>query len=700
MMLLSLPSLLLPLVSSLVSWVNPLIGTAQAETLTAGAFGKGSEEHGQTIPAVLVPHGMNFWTPQTVGTTERKCVAPYYYADTLFQGFRASHWLNGGCTQDYGSFTVMPQWGELLPDRGSSFSHADEQATPYVYSVQLPSDPLKAEMTGTSRAGIFRFVYEQPGKGYLLVRPNSDEAQGEVSIDTLTSRIIARNPVHRIYQGKGQEAGFSGWLVLEAERQPVAYGTFDNEGVYPGELSRGGKPGVGAYLEFDLEMPRDTLMARCATSFVDMEGALSNLSAEMPGWDFDAVASDLKDAWERELGQIEIEGGKPEQLTCFYSALYRTAFLPRAFSDADGRYPAFNGGKEIKQMPPGQTFFTDFSLWDTYRAEHPLITLLHPHLSGEMMQSLVLMAEQGGWLPIFPCWNSYTAAMIGDHATAAIADAYIKGVRNFDVDSAYKYMRQNAFATPADSSDYRDGKGRRALDSYLHYGYIPLEDAVEDAYHKREQTSRTLEYAFDDFALAQMSRALGYDDDADTLTQRAQNYRNVINPLMLWADGRHSDGSFLTDSNPYDFATFITEGAPCHYTWYAPHDPEGLVKTLGGKQQVAARLDSLFTQRRYWHGNEPCHQIPYLFNFVDRSDLTEKWVHHILATEYLPTPGGLSGNDDAGQMSAWYVFSALGFYPMCPATNRYQTTRPLFPRAVIHLEDGRDLVIQQPEICE
>ena len=317
-------------------------------------------------------------------------------------------------------------------------------------------------------------------------------------------------------------------------------------------------------------------------------------------------------------------------------------------------------------------------------------------MAGDMMQSLVTMYEEGGWLPIFPCWNSYTAAMIGDHCAVALADAYIKGIRNFDYEKAYEAMRKNAFETPSSFEDYKNGMGRRALDSYLKYGYIPLEDEVKEAFHDNEQTSRTLEYAFDDFAVAQMAKALGKKADYKELMRRSENWRNVINPITGYADGRYADGHWENNTDLVHRKSYITEGATCHYTWYVPHNIEGLKKVMGEKT-FEQRLDTMFTEGRYWHGNEPCHQIAYLYNYTRSPWKTSQWVSNIMQTEYNNTPGGLSGNDDAGQMSVWYLFAALGFYPVCPATPYYETTTPLFDRVTLNLEDGHTFTIRKDD---
>ena len=678
-----------------LDFVEPRIGTCYSESASAGLFGNGTEELGQVIPAVLAPNGMNFWTPQT-RDTELKCVSPYYYHDDMLQGFRNSHWINGGCTQDYGSATVMALGAALRTSpaaRATRMDRTTEVSRPDYYSVYLPDESVTAEMTATSRSAIFRFTYDCAGKGYIVVNPNSDEAQGTVAVDTAARRITARNPVHRIYQGKGEEAGFAGYYVLEWPEsvRVTAYGVFAGDSVCPGVSSADSVAGLGAYIEFDVAAG-EIVVARAASSFTSVSGAVANLRTEMPGWDFDGTRQSLAAKWNRRLGKIRVEGGSERDRIKFYSALYRCSFLPHDISDADGRYPAFGGGAGIMTARPGHGYYDGFSLWDTYRALHPLLVLLEPDLSADMMQSLADKYTQGGWMPIFPCWNSYTAAMIGDHVNAVMADAYVKGVRGFDVGTAYRGLRQNAFDIPADA-DYRDGKGRRALDSYMKYGYVPLEDTVPYAYHRREQVSRTLEYAYDDYALSVLAEALGHEDDAAALRARSQNYRNVIDPATGYARGRHADGSWQENFDPFTFNKAITEGAPCHYTWYVPHDRAGLIEVMGGREAFAARLDSMFTSRRYWHGNEPCHQVAWMFDDIGEHEKTCSYVRSIMDTEYHATPGGLSGNDDAGQMSAWYVFAAMGFYPVCPGTTEYSLGLPLFDRVEISLDNGRTFTL-------
>lgn len=677
--------------------VDTRVGTAPSRTLTAGTFGRKTEELGQTLPAVAEPHGMNFWTPQT-RDTEHKCVAPYYYEDSLLQGFRNSHWIVGGCTQDYGSMTLMPLSGtlRLLPhQRATLMAKETETATPSLYSVYLPDEGIKAEMTGTSRAAIFNFIYDNDGEGWLVVNPNSDEAQGSISIDPARGEIYGNNPIHRIYQGKGEPAGYSGHFTIHLDRPITDYGVYTGETSIPGLRTISYMPESGVWIKFDVTAG-DTVSVRAASSFVDIEGARRNLEAEIPqNATFGAVAARLDSIWQNEFSKISVSGGDPAALETFYGALYRASLLPRVINDVDGRYPSFAGTGKIMTVEPGRDHYDDFSMWDTYRALHPLKVIIAPKRSADMMQSLVDKGLQGGWLPIFPCWNSYTAAMIGDHCISAIADAYVKGIDGFDIESAYELMRRNAFETPDDPADYRDGKGRRALASYLRYGYIPLEDTVPYAYHKREQTSRTLEYAYDDYALAQVAQRLGREADYKELMDRSQNYHNVIDPSTGYASGRYADGTWASgqEADPIAFHKYITEGAPCHYTWYVPHDIPGLVETLGGREAFTARLDSMFDAGRYWHGNEPCHQVAWLAALTGEPYKTQERVRHIMATEYFNTPGGLAGNDDAGQMSAWYIFAAMGFYPVCPGSADYVIGSPAFERTEIRLENGKTFTI-------
>ena len=682
---------------TLQQYVDTRVGTAASATETAGVFGRHTEEYGQTLPAVLVPHGMNFWTPQTQDT-ELKCIAPYYYRDSKLQGFRNSHWIVGGCTQDYGSMTLMSVFGTLKTtpeERASSFSHSSEIATPAYYSVYLDDYNTRAELTAQSRSALFRFTYDKDGMAYLVVNPNSDQGEGYIEVDTVRKEIRGYNPVHRIYQGWGESAGFSGYFVVKFEKTPVTFGVFKDSVAYWGKTSIGKQLHIGAFVGFKV-CAHERILVKAASSFTSIQGAIKNMAKEIPHWDFDKVHRQLNKCWEDQLSKLKVVGDK-NQKEKFYGAFYRTSFLPRVFNDVDGAYPSFSKGTPIRKSINGD-YYEDYSMWDTYRALHPLLTIIDTKREGEMVQSLVEKYKQGGWLPIFPCWNSYTAAMIGDHCISVIGDAYMKGIKGIDMLTAYEAMRKNAFQTPSSIEDYKNGMGRRALKSYLQYGYIPLEDSVKEAFHQNEQVSRTLEYAYDDYALAQVAKKMGKTADYKLLIHRAKNYQNVIDPRTGYAQGRHADGTFLTQNNAFSFASFVTEGAPCHYTWYVPQDMKGLMKLMGGKEKFIAKLDSMFSENRYWHGNEPCHQVAYLFSYAGEPWKTQKQVAYIRSTEYLNAPGGLSGNDDAGQMSAWYVFSAIGFYPVCPGNPYYVIGSPSFESTTIQLENGKRFVIKAHQV--
>ena len=760
--------------------INTMVGTAQANTKTAGKFGKGSEEHGQTLPAVLVPNGQNFWTPQTQDT-EKKCIAPYYYKDTELQGFRNSHWIVGGCTQDYGSFTIATLGGKLRlqpEERATRFSHEDEVSHPHYYAVHLRDEHLKTEMTALSHSAIFRITPDQDEEVHIVINPNSDEGEGYIEIDTLHHIIYGYNPVHRIYQGWGEPAGFSGHFVLDysgelnfdvpfSDISNPRYGEtpcgFDDFGVFskeektPQGLSAKGSRS-GAWLTFKGKAGKP-IEIRAASSFTSKKNACDNLVGETAGgFDFDDFILNAETIWCDRLHAIDVESKDVAKVNQFYGALYRASFLPHEMSDVYGSYPTFSKGKVeildssdssalddsadiadvlyvdtacVDSIATIPTIYGDFSMWDIYRAELPLCNIITPTLSGDMMQSLANMYKEGGWMPIFPCWNSYTAAMIGDHSGVVLADAYVKGIRSFDAKTAYEGMRKNAFESPKTFEEYKNGMGRRALNSYLKYGYIPMEDSVKEAFHTNEQTSRTLEYAFDDFAVAQLAKALAEScsveakdgpytrqslmTDYAELMRRSENWRNVINPKTGWADGRHQNGKWEGNTDLVHRKSYITEGATCHYTWYVPQNIQGLfnvinksvdksAKRLNRNAQgisqsdtmsaVVSRLDKMFDEGLYWHGNEPCHQVAYLYDAAGAPWKTQQRIHHILNTEYNDTPGGLSGNDDAGQMSAWYVFSAIGFYPVCPSTPYYYIGTPSFDKVTFNLENGKKFEIQ------
>jgi predicted alpha-1,2-mannosidase len=674
---------------NLVQYVQPLSGTAPSTTLSALKHSEASSEaSANTIPAVCLPFGMTQWTVQT-RFTENKCIPPYNYSDSLFSGFRGTHWISGSCMQDYGSFTIMPVAEKLKTSNYAiSFTHEDQMATPSYYRLNLPW--LTSEITSTLRCGIIRFTMSQDDSLYLLITPNSDAGQGFVKIDATNGEVWGYNSAHRIYQGWGQPAGFSGWFFVQFEKKFSTRGTFNDEKIFSLD-SIGNKKNIGAYVGFYLKKG-EQLQIRIGTSFSSLQGAKKNLRREIPTWNFNSTHEKSNQKWNEVLSQIQVETKNEKDKRIFYTALYHSFLHPRLFSDVDGTYPKFSGSYELKKLSDGN-YYDDFSMWDIYRAQLPLLEILQPSLVNQFVRSMILKGQQGGWLPIFPCWNNYTAAMIGDHVTAFIVSAYNKGIRNYDVNAAYSLMRKNAFETPKNFEDYKNGLGRRALTSYMKHGFIPIEDSVQEAFHKKEQVSRTLEYAFDDYALSTIAKALGKKDDYQKLHQRSLNYKNVFDKSVGLFRGRYSNDKWFESFHADERETYITEGTPRQYTFYVPHDVTGLTQLMGGKKILENALDSLFVKNEYWHGNEPGHQIPFMYNYTNAPWKTQEQARKILSEEYSDGPGGLSGNDDAGQMSAWYVFSAMGFYPVNPVSTEYALCSPLFDKIKLKVNQEKTLEI-------
>jgi predicted alpha-1,2-mannosidase len=676
-------------------FVNPIIGTAPTTTESGLKHGAGTENNAMVQPSVTMPFGMTNWSPQTTNT-QRKCVSAYYYKDTILSGFRGSHWLSGSCTQEYGSMAVMPVSGRLVCNpmkRGSRYSHASEVSSPQYYKVDLDTYRVTVEMSATTRCGIFCFTFKNEGDAHVIANPNNDKAEGFVEIIPEKNEIVGYNPVRRIYQGYGKPAGFSGYFVMKLEKKADSYGIYTEDEIRSGQLQSGKQPNSGAYFSFRVK-GGEQVRAKVGTSFVSIEQARRNLEAEIPGYDFDKTRQGLKDAWNNILSRVEVESEGTDELVKFYTAMYHSFQQPRTYNDVDGQYPRFDGNDQTDTICSGN-YYCDVSAWDTYRALHPLYNLIAPEYNADMVRSLLTMGKVRGWLPIFPQWNSYTAAMIGDHVVSIIAEAYVKGVVELTEDD-YQQMKHNATQIPERFEDYVDGKGRRALTSYLKYGYIPLEDSVQEAFHKKEQVSRTLEYAYDDFCLALVAKKMGKTSDYEYFMKRSQNYRNVFDVSVNNMNGRFADGSFTKDFDRNKKMFYITEGTPWQYNWYVPHDVEGLAELMGGKEKFNRTLDDFFAQGQYWHGNEPGQQIPFLYTSSGQPWKSSRIVREILKTEYGTGPGGLSGNDDSGQMSAWYIFGAIGFYPVCPSLPEYAVTGPVFRKVTIRLGNGRNLVLSAP----
>jgi len=678
----------------LVDLVRPIVGTARRDQAI------GAVNSGQTYPAVGVPFGMTHWTPQTQ-VSEDKCVSPFYSQDERIQGIRASHWWSGSCTHDYGSVTIAAIAGPLrlgAEERGSAFSRQQEVMTPAYYAVTLADHGVRVEVTGTARAAVLRFTFRRGGEASLLVHANR-KTQGAIPgglarVDAARGTIAVSNPVQRIYAGSGRPAGFSGHVVVRGEAPFEEVGTWGAAGARAGATEQAGVGDVfGGYARFRAQVGQ-VVIVRAGTSFTSLEAASRNLEAEIGAAGFDEVRTRAELAWEDALGRVRVRGGSNDERQAFYTALYHAFLQPRLFSDADGSYPRFGGGGSVERAA-GFDYYDDFSLWDTFRAQHPLLVLLQPERVPHFVRSLLAKAHEGGFLPNFPGWNSYTSAMIGDHGASVIADAWVKGVRGFDGEAALAALVKNATETPPDA-EYADGKGRRALAESLSLGYIPLEQEVKEAFHRREQVSRTLEYAYDDFAISALARSLGREDVAAAFTKRAGNWRNVFDRSIGFVRGRHADGRWVESFDPAAEQPWITEGTPWQYTFFVPHDVAGLIAALGGREAFVARLDRLFGEGRYWHGNEPSHHIAYLYDHAGAPWRTQEEVRRVLASEYGLGPAGLKGNDDTGQMSAWYAFSATGLYPVAPGSPHYEIGSPVFEEARIDVGGGRTFTVRAP----
>lgn len=677
---------------SRIKYVQPFSGTSASTTMASQHIEDKTERLANTIPAVAPPFAMTQWTPQTQ-LTETKCLAPYYYSNKKIYGFRATHWISGSCTQDYGSFTITPISGQLRTswnEVADNYSHDNEVASPDYYSITLPKHQLKTEITATLRCGMIRITALKSDSVYILISPNSDQNKGFIKVDQKKGEISGYNPVHRIYQGWGQPAGFSGYFFIQIKKAFTISGTY-TERTHSNQPSISDKKDIGVFAGFKLQKGEELIIAS-GTSFTSIAAAKANLEKEINSNNFDAVRTNTKADWEKSLAQIKINDGNEKKKKIFYTALYHAQQHPRLFNDVDGSYPRFAGNYQNEKISRGN-YYDDFSMWDIYRAQLPLVELLQPQLANSFVNSLIIKGSQGGWLPIFPCWNSYTAAMIGDHSTAFIASAYQKGIRDYDIKEAYRLMRQNAFEMP-DSADYLNGKGRRGINSYLKYGYIPMEDSIPNAFHKKEQVSRTLEYAYDDYALSIIAKDLGKQNDYNTLSKRALNYKNIFDQEVGMVRGKYSNGTWYKPYLADHREPYITEGTPRQYTFYVPHDMPGLMTLMGGKKNLENELDSIFLKKEYWHGNEPGHQIPFLYNYTSNPWKTQKQVTKILNEEYDEGAGGLSGNDDAGQMSAWYVFASLGFYPVDPVSGIYQITNPTFNQTTISFNTGKKLDVK------
>ncbi|WP_299557271.1 GH92 family glycosyl hydrolase [Seonamhaeicola sp.] len=660
----------------LVDLVNVYIGTT----------GEHISEYGGMIPGVTMPFGMTQWSPMT--QENRISQACYRYDHDTIIGFTGTHqpaiWMG-----DYGFISLMPQTGDLkvTPNqRGLPFKHEDEIATPYFYSVKMEDKQaaIETEITASTRCGFFKFKYDRTESPGLMIEMSRLEASdGFVKIDTDNNEIIGYNPDRHnlVYEDKmGPDLEhFKGYFVLKFDVGFDTFGTWMDsaEGVetFNSKKEQSGAK-IGAYVKF-LAKPETTVKVKIASSFISIEQARQNLEQEIPDWDFDAVKEHNKRTWEDYLGRIAIEGGTHDQQVNFYTAMYHALLYPRIFSEYGSYYSAFDD--TIHQG----ISYNDYSLWDTFRALHPLLLFTAPEHVDPMIRSLLQMYDEGGWMPKWPN-PSYTNIMIGTHADAVIADAYVKGFRDFDVNKAYEAMYKNAMTPPdgdrnklwADRADWTSYEARGGLSWYKQLGYVPAD-------RTKESVSRTLEFAYDDFCVAQMAQALGKYEDQNMFMLRSKNYKNLYNPQSGFMQARLANGTFYP-GDPKDFKAF-TEGSPWTYLFCAMQDVDGLINTMGGKEAFAKKLDENFDLGHYRHDNEPGHHYAYLYNYCDQAWKTQEKIRAILHDNYKNQPDGLSGNDDCGQMSAWYIFSSMGFYPVTPGSDSYAIGTPLFEKTTIKL---------------
>ena len=680
-------------------YVTTLMGTQSEFALSTG----------NTYPAVALPWGMNFWTPQT-GKMGDGWV--YTYNAHTIRGLKQTHqpspWIN-----DYGQFAVMPVRGNDKLDeesRQSWFSHQSEEAKPYYYSVYLADHDIVAEVTPTERAAVMRFTFPESGESGVVVDAFDCGSRVEMVDDHTLAGYTTRN-------SGGVPENFRNWFVIRFDKPFSAVELTDSPASYKAG-SRLLKPEGGKSAEGDHAVAKvhftthrgERVTLRIASSFISPEQALRNLETELGADDFETVKAKAQARWDEVLGRIEVSGGSVDQLRTFYSCLYRSTLFPRKFYEMDAagnpiHYSPYNG-----EVRPGY-MYTDTGFWDTFRCLFPLLNLVYPSINAEIQAGLANTWRESGFLPE---WASpgHRGCMVGNNSASVVSDAILKGITPAeDVEELYNAMLSGRTQVhPTVSST-----GRLGHEYYNSLGYVPYNVGIN------ENVARTLEYAYDDWCIAQVARKLGRTEDAELLEKAAQNYRNVFDPETRLMRGRNEDGSFQTPFSPYKWGDAYTEGNAWHYTWSVFHDVEGLAELMGGKAEFSKMLDSVFVvppiyddsyygQRiheitemqvanmgNYAHGNQPAQHMIYLYDYAGKPAKAQYWVREVMNRLYKAQPDGYCGDEDNGQTSAWYVFSALGFYPVCPGADEYAVGAPLFRHATIHLENGQKIEIEAPQ---
>ncbi|MGC4232319.1 MAG: GH92 family glycosyl hydrolase [Niabella sp.] len=674
--------------ADLVEYVNPLIGSDSHLGLS----------NGNTYPTICLPFGMNTWAPHT-GKMGNGFLYTYY--SNFLYGFKQTHqpslWIN-----DYGQFSIMAvtqqhQFPEEL--RKSWFSHKVEVAKPYYYSAYLGDHHVNVEMTPTERAASFRFSFHETDSSYIVI--DALDNGSYIKIIPEENKIIG----YSTKNNGGVPENFKNYFVLKFDKPFLNNATWRGDKLEAKKTELKDKH-VGAVVGFDLGKG-EVLRVKVASSFISHEQAELNLR-EIGDDSFDVVKRKAKDIWNKELNKITVSGGTIDQLRTFYSCLYRMLIFPRKFYEYDKNgniihYSPYNG-----KVLPGY-MYTDNGFWDTFRAQFPFFNLMYPSLNSEIMQGLVNAYHESGWLPE---WASpgHRDCMIGSHSASIIADAYLKGVRGFDINTLYKAILQNT-----DSVGPVSSVGRLGAKYYNSLGYIPCDVGIN------QNASRTVEYAYNDFAIHQLAKALNRpQQEIDLFARRSLNYRNLFDPVTGLIRPRNQDGTFLTPFDPFRWGDHFTEANSWQYTWSVFHDVQGLSNLLGSQQKFIEKLDSVFSlppiydisyykrgvihlvremqgvnMGQYAHANEPMHHMVYMYNY-GAPWKAQYWVREIMNKLYTPNPDGYCGDEDNGQMSAWYVFSAMGFYPVCPTTDEYVIGTPLFKNVRLKLEKGKEIVINAP----
>lgn len=664
------------LVSSPVDWVNTYIGTS----------GPGSD-YGGTTPFVTTPFGMTNWTAQT--RQNAISVSSYKYDDRTLSGFTGTHqpaiWMG-----DYGYVTLIPELDTLkttVQERKLPFSHENEMTTPYYYSVIADagqSRQIRTEITATDHCGFLRFTFPSNAKANIVVEATRSGTPGFVHIDPEAHEIVGYNPDRMdAHLSNLPLAHFKGYFVVRFRTRFLTHGVYQSRDVRPGyTTAQGGN--VGGYATFDTS-GQQVIEAKVGTSFISIEQARKNLSLEMPKWEFDEMRAELKKTWNQKLSVVAIEGASTDQSHIFYTGLYHALLYPKLFSEHGRYYSAFDD-----KVHEGVSY-TAYSLWDTFRAENSLLTLIAPERVGPMVQALLQDYREGGWMPKWPN-PSYTNIMIATHADSVVAEAISKGFHGFDYRLAYQAVYKDAM-TPPEADTTRDWHDRQArvpyearagLTYYKQLGYVPVDRTAEAA-------SSTLEDAYDDFAVAQIARAVGKEADYRLFLERSRNYRNLFNSASGFMQGKNADGSWADPGKGW------TEGDKWVYTYSVLHDIPGLMALMGGADKYNAMLDEHFNGGHNHHDNEPSHHYGYLYDFGGEPWKTQARVRQIATDNYTNQPNGITGNEDCGQMSAWYIFTAMGFYPVNPVSGDYMIGSALFTKVALDLPGGKHFVISAPQ---